>query len=551
MTANRLRLPRLFLLGALGVCTVACATPERFVDTPQKRGELVEGLQTGPWTYFYPGGQVMASGEYEQDRQTGLWTYYYEGGQEEWQGIFEALALDGPSSTWYADGTKRTHGYFRAGEESGLWSFWGTDGELEQAGTFLNGKRSLRWSHFHPDGMLKAEGHYFNDRSTGLWRFWEEDGTLATKSFPAPPGVDLFEEHWPNGNLRREGFLLKGAPHGIWVAWHAEGTPRLQGEFQRGLPVGRWQAWEVDGSPLAVGDFDAGQLATNWILWLDQRATEVPTQSFVAAPQASGWSEDGMSAWFPATEVLPVWIAELQLPAEASEADVQDAPEPRPAQLLAAGRKPRIPIRSQPWTVDEEQNMEAIVSLYSSKSQGRRAGGRYGSRSRGLQRGDEVSAEKRINKPLPVTELLRGDDERLDLKQFRGDREVLLVILRGYAGYVCAYCAAQTKALRDHYDEFEALGTEVVIVYPGNRDRLEAFLQSYKSLVEEEGELPFTVAYDPDFALVDSLDLRSDLALPTTLLIDKDGVVRYAYIGTDKTDRPSAEALIEAIKRLH
>jgi antitoxin component YwqK of YwqJK toxin-antitoxin module/peroxiredoxin len=550
MTAKRSSVTEWVLFCALVVSSAACATPVRFVDTPQKRGELAEGLQTGPWTYFYPGGQTMATGDYVQDRQTGLWTYYHAGGGLEWQGIFKDLALDGPSSTWYPNGTNRTHGYFRAGDESGPWSFWNNEDQLTQTGAFLNGKRTMRWAQYHPDGSVKTEGHFFNDRSMGTWSFWNESGDLATKTFPMPPGVELFEEHWPDGNLRREGFLLKGKPHGIWLTWHADGTQRMQGEFQRGVPTGRWQGWEVDGAPLAIGEFESGILAENWTLWIDQRQTEVATASFVDAPEATEWSEDGMSAWFPATEVIPIWIGEMRMPAKAEPLAAVEAPEPSAGQLLAAGRRPRIPIRQQPWTVDEEQNIETLVSLYSRKTTRRRGGGRYGSLSKGNRRGDVASAEKRIGRPLPVTELLRGDDEKLDLKQFRGEREVLLVILRGYAGYVCAYCAAQTKALRDHFEEFEALNTEVVIVYPGNRDRLEAFLKSYESLVDEEGELPFTVAYDQDFEMVDSLELRSDLALPTTLLIDKDGVVRYAYIGTDKTDRPTAESLIAAIKRL-
>ena len=39
-------------------------------------------------------------------------------------------------------------------------------------------------------------------------------------------------------------------------------------------------------------------------------------------------------------------------------------------------------------------------------------------------------------------------------------------------------------------------------------------------------------------------------AYPTTLLIDEDGIVRYAYTGKNAADRPAAQDLIKLIEKL-
>lgn len=40
--------------------------------------------------------------------------------------------------------------------------------------------------------------------------------------------------------------------------------------------------------------------------------------------------------------------------------------------------------------------------------------------------------------------------------------------------------------------------------------------------------------------------IKSELAIPTTYLLNRDGEIVWRYIGT-KTDRPTIEAILEAI----
>ena len=85
------------------------------------------------------------------------------------------------------------------------------------------------------------------------------------------------------------------------------------------------------------------------------------------------------------------------------------------------------------------------------------------------------------------------------------------------------------------------------MIYPGARENEESFRKLYE-LEFGEGPPPYRVFYDPDLELVTKLGIEGDLASPTTLIIDKQGIVNYAYVGEHRADRPATNRLIELIE---
>jgi peroxiredoxin len=65
-----------------------------------------------------------------------------------------------------------------------------------------------------------------------------------------------------------------------------------------------------------------------------------------------------------------------------------------------------------------------------------------------------------------------------------------------------------------------------------------------------KGAPPYRVFYDPDLEIVQRLGIAGDLAYPTTLIVDEQGLVQYAYKGVNRADRPAAKDLIKVIKGL-
>jgi peroxiredoxin len=132
----------------------------------------------------------------------------------------------------------------------------------------------------------------------------------------------------------------------------------------------------------------------------------------------------------------------------------------------------------------------------------------------------------------------------IELKDRIGNHPVLLVILRGFSGQVCLYCAAQTAAIANQIARFRDLGVEVVVIYPGPIEAVPAFVKAVESLRKEPPPMP--LALDVSLLLVRALGIEDNLARPTSLLIDKQGLVRYAYVGETIADRPSVNDLLQA-----
>ena len=58
-------------------------------------------------------------------------------------------------------------------------------------------------------------------------------------------------------------------------------------------------------------------------------------------------------------------------------------------------------------------------------------------------------------------------------------------------------------------------------------------------------EVPFPLLLDEDLKAVSFFNIASNLAHPSTFIIDKQGNIRLAYVGADMTaDRPSVSAIL-------
>ena len=183
-------------------------------------------------------------------------------------------------------------------------------------------------------------------------------------------------------------------------------------------------------------------------------------------------------------------------------------------------------------------------------------GGQYGGGTRGartvrkVKNGDVQRSQPLVGRKLDFATVHTRDGRTLELHSLER-KPVVLVILRGMAGEICVYCYTQVRALCRAMPQFKEQGANVVVVYPGDADRLGVFWEALSKSEELEGrEAPFTFAYDPDFALVKSLSIEGNLALPTTLVFDGEGKIRFAYVGEDTADRPDAKRLIEQVKAL-
>lgn len=141
------------------------------------------------------------------------------------------------------------------------------------------------------------------------------------------------------------------------------------------------------------------------------------------------------------------------------------------------------------------------------------------------------------------------DGQTVRLADFRGKSAVVLIVMRGFPGSVCPNCSAQTSRLIRNHAEFVKRGAEVLMVFPGPTEHLGDFVQAGRDKAAG-ADVPFRILLDPDFAAVDKLGIRGFLARPSTYIIDKQGQVRFAYVGAYTSDRPSIQAMLTQLDQL-
>ncbi|MEM9367987.1 MAG: redoxin domain-containing protein [Planctomycetota bacterium] len=161
--------------------------------------------------------------------------------------------------------------------------------------------------------------------------------------------------------------------------------------------------------------------------------------------------------------------------------------------------------------------------------------------------------ESNVDMPIGLDGLVFFDTQgkRVALESYLGRKNVVLVFTEGFAGgMLCPFCKTQTSRLVANYDKFAALDTEVLVVYPGAREHLDEFIDAAKtnekSVVDR---IPFPLVLDENLSAVGFFQIASNLAHPSTFIIDKQGDVRLAYVGADMTaDRPSIDAMLSVVE---
>ena len=143
------------------------------------------------------------------------------------------------------------------------------------------------------------------------------------------------------------------------------------------------------------------------------------------------------------------------------------------------------------------------------------------------------------------------------------------LVINFFRGNWCPYCRQTLKALEAVLPEIEAAGGQLVALTPDTghhlADTKQAQRLSYEVLSDVDGAvgLQFGVLFRAPAAYREVLaGYGIDLAerhgndggfipLPATYVVDRAGVVRYAFVDIDFTRRAEPSAVIAALKHIH
>lgn len=100
--------------------------------------------------------------------------------------------------------------------------------------------------------------------------------------------------------------------------------------------------------------------------------------------------------------------------------------------------------------------------------------------------------------------------------------------------------------MRDRLEEFEQRDATVIAVAPDTVENARRYF--------EKQELPFACLPDPDRAVFRQYDIKSALVSlgqrPGLFIIDKDGIVRFAYLGWQQWEIPSIDDTLRELDAL-
>jgi len=542
MSTNVLRsivlLTLLALAVACGVSTRA-QSDEWKPGVPKRAGRVVGEKQQGTWTYWYPTGAKHAEGGFRDDKQDGEWIWWHPDGTVQQQGAYAQGGLRvGMWRFLHPDGSPQATGAYgiapvdgkgawtQPDRQHGPWRYWHANGTPAATGWFDAGVKTLLWTGWDDQGKRLEQGAYWQGTKVGPW-LEPAAGVLGLVDHGCPAGYQCYREP-ATGQPTRWGMLMNQRPTGLWLAFAADGSPRAAS--LEGADSERWMAWLADGRLIATGERHGQGEIERWFH---------PEQAMTPPGAIDPAVVDQRD------QVVVVARRDLRAPLVAT---IAKAPIAQPSvQASPLSRMALSPLPTLPgyWTPKEEAAAATLIKAYSVTTE--TTDGYTWSTNRKTPRDRRADL---LGKPLPHTRLLNANGEVVDLADSAAaKRNCLIVVLRGFSGQVCIYCATQTAAIVDNLARFDAADTDVVLLYPGPAESVPQFMSAVRSLGKGV-PARLLLAIDPDLLLVRGLKIEDQLAKPTSLLLDRSRVVRWAYMGAARDDRPSVDDVLAQVARL-
>jgi len=100
--------------------------------------------------------------------------------------------------------------------------------------------------------------------------------------------------------------------------------------------------------------------------------------------------------------------------------------------------------------------------------------------------------------------------------------------------------------LRERYEEFKQRGAEILAIAPDTVENARSYF--------EKNDIPFPCLPDPDRSVFRQYDVKSAMVSlgqrPGLFVIDKEGVIRYAYLGWQQWEIPTVDETLAQIDGL-
>ena len=163
-----------------------------------------------------------------------------------------------------------------------------------------------------------------------------------------------------------------------------------------------------------------------------------------------------------------------------------------------------------------------------------------------------VATVPKIGDRAPDFTLAQIDGKKLTLSSELKSGPVVLIVGRGWVGYQCPFCNRQFGDFLKAASDIEAAGARVVWVYPGPTDDVQKRAEEFTAGKAFPSNFRFVL--DPNYAFTTSYDLRwtapQETAYPSTFVIDRTGIVRYALVSKSHGGRATAADVVAELRKI-
>jgi peroxiredoxin len=157
-----------------------------------------------------------------------------------------------------------------------------------------------------------------------------------------------------------------------------------------------------------------------------------------------------------------------------------------------------------------------------------------------------------VGDKAPDFTLAQIDGRQLLLSAELKSGPVVLIVGRGWVGYQCPFCNRQFGDFLKAAKEIDAAGARVLWVYPGPTEDVQKRAEEFAAGKAFPPNFRFVL--DPNYRFTVAYGLRWDApqetAYPSTFVIDRAGVVRYALVSRTHGGRATAADVLVELRKL-
>jgi peroxiredoxin len=170
----------------------------------------------------------------------------------------------------------------------------------------------------------------------------------------------------------------------------------------------------------------------------------------------------------------------------------------------------------------------------------------------GKLRSKKVPAALRPGNPLPTFTAVDEQGNNIESGSLRGSATVLLFV----RGTWCPFCNKQVANLTKYYKEINDSGARLILITPKpletTRRVADFFEVKFEFWLDESLSIAKSLGLVMESAVPE--DYRSeygeDTVWPTSLVVDENGIIRYAELSRFIVDRPNPERLLKVVRSL-